>query len=73
MLSNLARMPLFCELLWEIYSLKTGSWKKLELNMPYCHYCVSRAGVRVYLDEIVIGRVNTKLRLMINNVWCPST
>ncbi|KAG4969269.1 hypothetical protein JHK82_034976 [Glycine max] len=47
-------MPLFCELLWEIYSLKSGSWKKLELNMPYCHYCVSRAGVRVYLDEIVI-------------------
>ncbi|XP_050903464.1 F-box/kelch-repeat protein At3g06240 [Lathyrus oleraceus] len=38
---------------WEIYSLKTNSWKKLDIDMPSCVKCNSGFGTfRVYLDGV---------------------
>ncbi|XP_004498529.1 F-box protein CPR1-like [Cicer arietinum] len=51
--------------LWEIYSLKSNSWRKLDLDMTiFCHY-LSRRGVqhKVYLNGVCHWLGNTETNM----------
>ncbi|RHN62782.1 hypothetical protein MtrunA17_Chr4g0051131 [Medicago truncatula] len=36
--------------LWEVYSLRSNSWRKLDVDMPYSLEC--KEGTQVYMDEV---------------------
>jgi F-box interacting protein len=38
--------------LWEIYSLKSNSWKKLDIDMRNCYYYTSLRGIGLYTDGL---------------------
>ena len=38
--------------LWEIYSLKSNSWKKLDIDMRNCYYYTSLRGIGLYTDGV---------------------
>jgi hypothetical protein len=41
---------IYLDELWEIYSLRSNSWRKLEINMPSFLYCIE--GTQVYMDGV---------------------
>ncbi|KEH17000.1 putative F-box domain, leucine-rich repeat domain, L domain-containing protein [Medicago truncatula] len=41
---------IYLDELWEIYSLRSNSWRKLDIDMPSSSYCIE--GTQVYMDGV---------------------
>jgi len=50
--SDVPRKDLSYEYLWEIYSLKSNTWRKLDVNDSACSCFSNIAGVRLYMNEM---------------------